>query len=759
MRRFIAIVLLIISLAASASEPIADFTQSEIQSAHIPGAVVLIGNRTSILYRNAFGQRAAEPMTTDTRFDLASLTKVIATTTAIMQLIEQKKLRLDAPVARYWPAFAKNGKGLITLRQLLTHYSGMRADLNLDTKWSGYAAAMKLIVAQQPVAMPGSSYLYSDINFEILGELVGRVSGKPLDSYCDAHIFRTLRMSHTGFKPDTKDDIAPTRSMNSSPGVVHDPSAYRMGGVAGHAGLFSTADDLAVFARMMLNGGTWQGRRILSRHAVQIMTIPQSPVGMSKLRGLGWALGAPFSPEREQLSGVGSYGHYGYTGTMLWIDPVSQTFLIVLSNRVYLDGKGDADPLRRGIVAIVSDTLKPQTDLSILAARPELAGYFKFTTAHPESRSVARVLTGLDVLEAEAFAPLTGLRIGVITNQTGKDAAGHYIVDLLYKAPGVRLAAIFSPEHGISGNVDEKVVSGIDIRSGLPIYSLYGESRRPRDEMLGGLDALVFDIQDAGARFYTFSTTMAYAMEAAAQHNLDFYVLDRPNPISAAVVQGPIPDADMKSFTSYFPLPVRHGMTVGELAELFNEQIHAKLHVIRMQGYARPDWYDDTGLKWISPSPNLRTLTETTLYPGVGLIEGANISVGRGTSTPFELVGAPWIDGKGLADELNRRSIAGIFFLPADFTPESNSYAHQQCHGVRLILIDRHALDSPLLGLEIASALHQRYPGKFQLMDTLGMIGARKVLQAISEGQNPKNIPVQDDVDMFNTLRSRHLLY
>ena len=762
MKRLIASLLLIIPLsagAASAFDPITELTQSEIQAGHIPGAVVLIGNRTSTLYRQAFGLQTTTPIRTDTRFDLASLTKVIATTTAIMQLVEHKKLRLDAPVARYWPAFAQNDKNLITIAQLLTHYSGLRADLNLEDKWSDYPDAMKLIIAQKPVSMPGSSYLYSDINFEILGELVRRVSGSSLDSYCKSHIFRPLKMSHTGFKPGDQANIAPTGYMNGKlrQGVVHDPSAWRMGGVAGHAGLFSSADDLAIFARTMLNGGTWHGRRILSQQNVQRMTIPQSP--LSTLRGLGWALGAPFSPGREQLPAVGSYGHYGYTGTMLWIDPVSQTFIIVLSNRVHPDGKGDANPLRRGIMTIVSDALMAQSAQSILAARPELAAYYIFTADHPDSRSAARVLTGLDVLEAEGFAPLTGQRVGIITNQSGMDAAGHHIVDLLYTAPGVKLVTIFSPEHGISGKLDEKVASGTDTRKGLPIYSLYGDLKRPSDEMLGNLDTLVFDIQDAGARFYTYSTTMAYAMEAAAQHNLDFYVLDRPNPIGADVVQGPIPDSDMKSFTSYFPLPVRHGMTLGELAELFNASLHAKLHVIKMQGYVRGDWYDDTGLKWISPSPNLRTLTETTLYPGAALNEGANISVGRGTNTPFELVGAPWIDGKALADELNRRSIAGIFFLSADFTPDTNRYAHQLCHGVRLILTDRHALNSPLLGLEIASALNQLYPDKFQLQDTLGMVGSRKVLQAIRDGQDPKGIVAQDDIKAFELLRSRYLLY
>ena len=744
---------------------IAEFTQSEIQSGRMPGAVVLVGNRTEVLYRQAFGQRALQPaplpMTVNTRFDLASLTKAVATTTAVMQLVERRKLHLDDPVAKYWPQFARNSKNAITLRQLLTHYSGLRADLDLSSKWSGYGSALSLIVAEKPISTPGEKYLYSDINFEILGELVRRVSGQALDVYCAKHIFQPLRMKNTAFKPSTaqQSDIAPTEYL----GRVHDQTAYRMGGVAGHAGLFSTADDLANFARMLLNGGSENGVRILNRKSVEEMSIPQSPPGKGKLRGLGWNLAAPFVSNREQLLPVGSYGHLGYTGTMLWIDPVSKTYVIVLSNRVHPNGKGDADPLRRGILAIVADALEPESDERILAARPALASYYQLATAHPEIRPAAKVATGLDVLEAENFASLKGLRVGVITNQTGIDATGRSIVDLLRRAPGVKLAAIFSPEHGIRGNVDEKVASSTDAVTGLPLYSLYGKDRRPTEEMLKGIDALVFDVQDAGVRFYTYATTMAYAMEAAAHKDLAFYVLDRPDPIGADVVQGPMLDADIKSFTAYFPLPVRHGMTLGELAGLFNTQanIGAKLHVIKMRGYRRSDWYDDTGLKWVNPSPNLRTLTQATLYPGVGLVEGANVSVGRGTDTPFERVGAPWINSKELADYLNRRGIAGVFFIPTDFTPDANRYQNQLCHGIRVLLTDRHALDSPLLGVEIASALYRLYPAEFRVQEILGMVGARGVLQTLTEGQDPKLISSQwqGGIKEFSELRNKYLLY
>ncbi len=282
-----------------------------------------------------------------------------------------------------------------------------------------------------------------------------------------------------------------------------------------------------------------------------------------------------------------------------------------------------------------------------------------------------RVKPGIDVLASQNFAPLAGKNVGVITNHTGRSASGRSLVDILAHAPGVKLRAIFSPEHGLSGTLDEKVASGRDPATGLPVYSLYGNVKRPTPEMLRGLDALVYDIQDAGVRFYTYITTLAYSMEAAASHNLDFYVLDRPNPINAAAVQGPVLEPGLKSYVGYFALPVRYGMTVGEIAQLFNQENHigARLHVIKMSGYRRDLWFDQTGLTWVPPSPNLRTMTQTTLYPGVAMVESSNISVGRGTTSPFEVIGAPWVSGTQLANYLNARQIPGISFTPISFVP------------------------------------------------------------------------------------------
>jgi uncharacterized protein YbbC (DUF1343 family)/CubicO group peptidase (beta-lactamase class C family) len=750
--------------------PIAEIVEQEIEAGKTPGAVVLIGSQSKIVYRRAFGHRALRPekrpMTEDTIFDLASLTKVIATSTAVMQLVEQGKLRLEDPVAKYWPEFKANGKARITVQELLTHYSGLRPDLDLKVKWSGYHTALKMIATEKPVFPAGTGFVYSDINFAILGDLVRRISGLRLDVYCAQHIFAPLGMKDTRFKPSPtqRERIAPTeyRHKEMLRGEVHDPMAYRMGGVAGHAGLFSTADDLAIFAQMLLDGGSTRGVRILSPLTIEKMSMPQSPPNKTKLRGLGWDINAPFASNQDEIPPVGSYGHTGFTGTSMWIDPVTKTYVIVLTNRVHPDGRGDVKPLRTQIAKVVAASLGPLPADQVLVSRPSLAEYYEMK-GHGKGVSEGKVESGIDVLAAEKFTPLAGLRVGLITNHSGHDSAGRRTLDLLYKAPGVKLAAIFSPEHGLYGNVDERVTSGTEPITNLPVYSLYGDVTRPTEEMLAGLDALVFDIQDAGVRFYTYVTTMAYAMEAAAKKGLAFYVLDRPNPLSGSVVQGPIMDKDLKSFVGYFPLPVRHGMTVGELAAMFNAEtkIGVRLQVIKMRGYQRRAWYDETGLPWVAPSPNLRTLTEATLYPGVATVEGANVSVGRGTDTPFELLGAPWVDGKELAAYLNARKTQGIRFVPVDFTPTGSRYAHRLCHGVQIVLVNRQMLDTAALGIEIASALYRLYPKDFQVDKTLGLIGARWVLQAIKDGQDPKSIVQnwQDALDEFCTLRAKYLLY
>ena len=726
--------------------------------------------RQCVYTAKAFGNLHVAPqlvaMTEDAIFDISSLTKVVATTTAIMQLADRSLLRIDDPVTKYWPEFGASGKQGITLRHLLTHSSGLRADVNSRVRWSGYDGALSAIACDKQVSPPGTSFCYSDANFVVLGEIVRRVSGSPLDVYCAQEIFKPIGMHNTSFRPsrDLRPRIAPCDVEHGELrwGEVQDPTAYRMGQVAGHAGVFSTADDLSLFARMMLDGGTSQGRQILSPGAIAAMTKPHGTPGSSTVRGLGWDILSPYSKHHSAVFPAGSFGHTGYTGTSIWIEPRTRTYLIVLTNRLYPDGKGDVKSLRTRIAAAVASAISMGPPAPAENLRDSDRGSSTPREPLQSSRS-GQVRLGIDVLASSGFAPLVGRTIGVLTNHTGVDSHGRSTVDLLRHAPGVKLFAIFSPEHGLAGNLDEKISSGKDASTGLPVYSLYGQVMRPTPEMLLGLDALVYDIQDVGTRFYTYITTMAYAMEAASAAGIDFFVLDRPNPIGASIVQGPVLDRSLKSFIGYFPLPVRYGLTVGELAQLFNKEnaVGAKLHVVRMEGYRRETWYDEAGLRWVNPSPNIRSVPQALFYPGVALVESCDVSVGRGTDMPFEIVGAPWISGQSLAGYLSRRNIEGTKVEPVSFTPRADRFANRRCEGVRLRLVDRAALDAPALGIELAAALNKLYPKHFQLDRSLGMIGDRTVLLAIKNGEDPRDIrhkwlPALND---FCQIRARHLLY
>lgn len=393
---------------------------------------------------------------------------------------------------------------------------------------------------------------------------------------------------------------------------------------------------------------------------------------------------------------------------------------------------------------------------------------FVFLSVHPWFPGVVyaaggQTLAGIDVLEAQNFAPLAGKRVGLITNQTGIDRKERSTIDVLAHAPGVKLVALFSPEHGIRGTLDERVSSTTDAATGLPVYSLYGETERPADAMLAGLDALVFDIQDAGVRFYTYITTMGYAMEAAAAHHIAFYVLDRPDPLGGERVEGSLLDRERTNFVGYFPMPVRMGMTLGEMARMFNaeKRIGCDLHIIRMRNWSRSMWLDDTGLRWVNPSPNLRSLDENILYPGLEILQAGGVSVGRGTNQPFELVGAPWIRGDQLAANLNRRAIPGVRFEPREFTPDSGLYKGERCGGARVMVTDRKALQPLRMGMEIAAALAKLYPARFDVAKMIELVGNAATIRQLAAGADPATIVASWDKDLesFRKIRAKYLLY
>ena len=769
-----------------------DRIMSHVLAAHlVPGAVVLIGHDGKIVFHKAYGERSLEPkrapMTEDTVFDMASMTKVLATSAAAMELYQQGRFRLNDPVAKYLPEFAANGKQDITIRQLMTHYSGLPPDVDLTQAWAGKQKGLDLAFSATPDRSPGTAFRYSDINFIVIGALVEKLSGTTLDAYTAQNIFTPLGMKHTRFLPPEvwRANIAPTQYDEHHRmllGVVHDPTARRMGGVAGHAGLFSTANDVAIYAQSLLD--RLQGRSSsfpIDRLTLEKMTTPQQPATGVALRGLGWDIESPFSGNRGELFPVGGFGHTGFTGTDLWIDPWSDSYVIFLSNRVHPDGGANTVPLEGKIANAAAEALHIQV--------PDRGNKISRLTGYNESLTGMRrwpsrngnVQNGIDVLEGENFATLARLaakhggrlRVGLLTNQTGLDSSGRRTIDVLekdapIKVPGLALTTIFSPEHGILGAKDTTdIASTHDRATGLSVISLYGATdaqRHPSLEQMNKLDTVVIDLQDAGVRFYTYETLMGYFLQAAAHSGTDIVILDRPDPLNGSFVQGPVSDATYRSYTNFMALPVRHGMTMGELARYFNGEGHigASLTVVPIRGWQRGDWYDSTSLLWVDPSPNLRNMDEATLYPGVGMIETSNISVGRGTDTPFQWIGAPWIQATQLASALNARFPTGIRFVPVQFIPQTPyPYAGQLCHGVGFVITDRNAFDAPELGLELASMLHKLYPTQFHLDSIHTLVANQATMEALKQKHDPE--PIADTwkrgIQEFKKKRKGYLLY
>ncbi len=836
-----------------------------IAAKKLPGAVVVIGHNGKIVFEHAYGVRklagepgldgkpsAAEPMTEDTIFDMASLTKCLATATAIMQLYENHKFDFDDPVAKYIPEFAANGKEHVTIRELLTHYSGLPPDIDLKDPW-GLAApdkaeGLRRAFASQLVTKPGTHFEYSDINYITLGALVEKLSGQPLDVYALEHIFKPLKMTHTKFLPLNQacgmSDVpryslqalkisgskyiiecdhagswapeqllpqtAPTAHDNEGDaatnpnfdhlllGTVHDPTTRRMGGVAGQAGVFSTAADISLFAQALLdklirNAGPFP----LKQSTLKLMTTPEQPATAESTatiftadgkptkgvatRGFGWDINSAFSRPRGEVFPIGSFGHTGFTGTSLWMDPASDSYVILLANAIHPRGNPTISPLRGQVATAAAKALgicPPSTICDPVIVTSEDSTLE--TTASTLTSQIANksaVKTGIDVLEATNFAALKQanhdghLRIGLLTNQTGLDAQGHRAIDVLKAAPGVELTMLFSPEHGIAGTKDSlDLHNSTDAATGLPIISLYGPKdadKRPRVEDLKKVDAVVIDLQDAGVRFYTYEAVVGYFLEAAAKADVEIIVLDRPSLVGGEQVQGPVSDAGLESYTNYRPIPIRHGMTLGELARFYNGEDHigAKLTVVPMQGWQRSEYFDETGLKWVNPSPNLRSVAAAVLYPGVGLMDFANVSVGRGTETPFEHIGAPYIHGAELAAYLTARKIPGVRFEATRFSvaEDSNHYPFhgQQIEGVRMTTTDRQLLDSPELGIELIAALHKLYPAEFKLARTSLLIANAATSKSLEEGADPRTIAAgwKTNLDAFEGRRQQYLLY
>ena len=782
-----------------------------IAAKKLPGAVVLIGHDERTVFEQAYGDREVEPqvepMTVDTIFDMASLTKCLATATAVMQLYEEGKVGLDDPVVKYLPEFGANGKEKVTVRELLTHYSGLPEDVSLKDEWGltapDKAEGIRRAMNAALYGPPGVTFKYSDINFISLGTLVEKISGQRLEVYAQEHIFRPLGMTNTRYLPgkDLVSQIAPTAyddqgTAATNPdfgkmlrGTVHDPSTRRMGGVAGHAGVFSTASDVALFAQALLDRLAGRPSKFpLQQATLKLMTQPEQPATAASgatiitadgktatgiaARGFGWDINSAFSRPRGEVFPIGSFGHTGFTGTSLWMDPGSNTFVVILANAVHPRGRPPISPLRGEVATAAAKAL----GLNAKGASSAMS---------------SGTLTGIDVLEATHFVALREaagrhgghLRLGLLTNQTGVDREGRRTIDvLLHSIPEVQLKTLFSPEHGLLGVKDTtKVGNEIDPATQLPVLSLYGakpEQRRPSPDSLKDLDAVAIDLQDVGVQFFTYEAVTGYFLEAAVQAHIEIILLDRPNPNGGLAVQGPVSDVGSETYNNYMPMPIRNGMTLGELAQYFNSErqiasgaspnilvpIHAQLTVVSMQGWRRAEFFEETGLKWINPSPNLRTPKATFLYPGIGMTETTNISVGRGSDAPYEHIGASYINGAELAAYLTARKIPGITFAATSFAvaEDSNRYPFhgKTIPGVAFTVTDRNVFDSPEFGAELLSALHHLYP-EFQLEKAAYLVKNVDTMQALKNNVDPRKIAEGWTAELaaFEHRRQRYLLY
>ncbi|MFI5306878.1 MAG: exo-beta-N-acetylmuramidase NamZ domain-containing protein [Polyangiales bacterium] len=745
-----------------------------IAARNLPGCVVAVGRRDGITFLRAYGERQLVPlraaMTEDTIFDLASLSKPVATAASVLLLAERGKLRLEDQAYRFLPELDRKATRAITVRDLLLHTAGLPIEDPLRDFAAGPGPAVAAMLAHDPVT-PRGRFVYSDLGYLWLGELVGRVSGKPLDAFARDELFGPLGMHDTGYNPAASllPRIAPTEVVDDRPeaaatplppswpagqppspwhpggpyklihGVVHDPRAYRLGGVAGNAGLFSTALDLSRFARMLLGAGSLEGVRVMSAGTVERFTQPVN-LGDS-VRALGWDVRSRYSRSRGTLLSPRAFGHGGFTGTSLFVDPERDLFVVLLSNRVHPDGKGSVIALSGAI----ADAAVRALERARGARSP----------AHP-------VETGIDVLRRTGFARLKGKRVGLLTHVAARGADGETTLSIFEHAPAVLLRAVFSPEHGLDAEHEGSVADARASRS-VPVYSLYGKTRRPSAEMLAGLDVVVIDLVDVGVRFFTYMSTLHAMLQAAAEAGVPVLVLDRPNPLGGEAVEGPMLDPSLRSFVNHYPLPIRHGLSAGELAWLINDQerIGAQLEVIEASGWCREQLFDQTGLHWNKPSPNLPSFDAALLYPAVGLLEGTNLSVGRGTEHPFSQLGAPWIDAPALARRVSEAKLPGVTVEPTTFTPTRGPYAMQRCSGLRLQVQDPRAFRPVRTGLEIARALLELHRARFDTDKLIELLGDRPSLQGLLAAKDIATLERgwQSTLERFLALRRGYLRY
>ena len=766
-----------LKMDAASLDRIDALVQQGIADGDFPGGVVAVGRGNKIGFLRAYGNRqvepTVEPCTVDTVYDLASVTKVTATAISVAILVERGLINYEDPIAKYFPDFAQNGKEDVTVRDCITHVSGLTPDNSIKDYIGFNREEILANICKLGLRTPrGEAFAYSDVGFITMGYVIEKVTGMSEDEFVRQNIYLPLGMADTGYNPndELKARSAPAEKREKDDkdwikGVVHDPRAYHMEGIAGHAGNFSTAPDLAILASMLIGKGTYvpasgaKPVQIMKPETFKLMTeAVEVPRG---IRSRGWDKRSPYSGNRAPLMSPSAIGHSGFTGTSYWIDPDMDLFVIFLGNRLHPDGKGNYVGMCGKIAQIALDSIRDGVDPDDAKAFVEKSVY-RSPNAEKEFKEGA-TLAGVDVLARDDYAILKGKRVGLLTNQTGLLRDGRRIPKAMQDA-GVNLTTLFSPEHGLYGALDQANVDDAkDPETGLKVYSLYGEIRRPTPQMLDDVDAFVFDIQDVGVRFYTYISAMCSAMQAAADSGKSFVVLDRPNPINGVDVDGPFLDPGRESYVAFFPMPIQHGMTVGEIALAFAHyyKLNLDLTVVPCENWKREQYFDETGLAWVNPSPNMRSLDEALLYPGMGIPEFTNISVGRGTSSPFEVMGAPWINAEDLAEKLNAANLPGVIFAPITFKPTASKYANEKINGLRIVIADREKLQAVKMGVAIMSQLAKDYPEKWERNNANTLLLNDETLKDIADGKSIEEIAPKwnDALERFKAFRANYLVY
>lgn len=684
-----------------------------------PGAVLLVGDRNETHLHVATGLRLRtpriEPARTDTLYDIASLTKVVATATCVMMLRDEGHFRLEDSIADFVPIPAFKDMSIISL---LTHTSGLTA-VEPYYEWASSLDEMLLRYAHEGIKdPPGVIHRYSDVGYMLLGKLVELVAGDSLKRFCTDRIFRPLGMRRTAFKPPrrwagncagTEDSAWRGRVMI---GQVHDENAYAVGGVSGHAGLFSTSADLARFARALLNGELVKQSTL--EEMTRLATVPLYP-----WQGLGWEMDPWASKKKGFLPSRCAFGHTGWTGTSMWLDGDTGFFTILLSNTCHPSReKMESEWLRRTVHRAIASEF-----------------YSTATNSH----------SGLDRLVRENFAPIEGKRIAVLTNSAAVDQLGRPILDVIAMAQEVTVAMIYSPEHGfrIDAEAGQKVASE---GGAVPIVSLYGSRKAPLPDELGEIELFVVDLQDVGSRYYTYMATMRRCLVACARARVPVLILDRLNPIGGVALEGPIA-TDTSHDVSYAAIPVRHGMTPGELAEYFVADdaslLSLDLTINRLDNWQPPHLFNECSLPWVAPSPNIPTPETALLYVGMCLFEGVNLNEGRGSDTPFAVIGAPWLDAQSIIDSIEEGDYEGCELEATVYTPLSipgkathPEYEDEECSGIRIHVRHPKSVRAFTLAVALLKAIRSHHSAEFEWKHSFDVLAGGPDLRRQIEGND-----------------------